>query len=148
MLSLISHHRQDVEQAAIDRYYDLLIARGVTGYSRDHLMDDYHHGLLCTLVLLSLPMLSGEVSAEGITAQIFVYGMGVWRERMRIRFEEFDYGWMAEQYSISEQQARGAVSEMLGVIEQRLQDISEATATQEPLTELLRRNGVAHEFDV
>ena len=148
ILSLISHHRQAVEKASVDDYYRLLISKGVKDYTREDLEEDYRHACLCTLVLLSLPLLSGEVSVEGIAAQIFVFGMGVWRERMRIRFEDFDYKWMADRYNITEQQSREAVAEMLGVIEQRLKDISDASGTNEPLTDLLKRHGVAHEFGV
>jgi hypothetical protein len=68
MLSLISHHRQAVEQTSVDTYYRLLIEKGVKNYTREELEEDYRHGILCTLVLLSLPMLSGEVSVEGMAA--------------------------------------------------------------------------------
>jgi hypothetical protein len=67
---------------------------------------------------------------------------------MRIRLEDFDYAWMADHYAISAQEARAAVTEMLTVIEQRLRGIAEASGTTEPLVDLLKRHGVAHEFDV
>ena len=148
ILSLISHHRAEVEKTSVDTYHRLLITKGVNDYSREELEEDYRHGCLCTLVLLSLPMLSGEVSVEGMAAQIFVFGMGVWRERMQLFFEDFDYVWMADRYGLTEQQSRDAVVEMLAVIAKRLYDISDAADTHEPLVDLLKRNGVAHEFDV
>jgi hypothetical protein len=148
ILSLISHHRKAVELTSVDTYYRLLIEKGVKNYTRADLEEDYRHGCLCTLVLLSLPMLSGEVSVEGMAAQIFVFGMGVWKERMRIHFEDFDYVWMADRYGITALEARAAVTEMLAVIDKRLNDISKAAGTKEPLTDLLKRHGVAHEFDV
>ena len=120
ILSLISAHRIAVEQSSIDAYYKLLIAKGVKDYTREQLEEDYRHACLCILVLLSLPMLSGEGSVEGVAAQIFLFGTGVWHERMRIRFEDFDYIWMSDRYALSEQQSRDAVTEMLGVIERRL----------------------------
>jgi hypothetical protein len=148
ILSLISYHRQAVEQSAVDTYHRLLLAKGVKDYSREQLEEDYRHGCLCTLVVLSLPLLSGEVSAEGLAAQVFVYGMGVWRERMRIHFQDFDYRWMADCYGLTEQQSRDAVAEMLEVIRQRLYDISEAAGTHEPLVDLLKRNNMPYQFDV
>ena len=148
ILSLISHHRSAVEKASVDQYYRSLLSKGVKDYTREDLEEDYRHACLCTLVLLALPLLSGEVSVEGIAAQIFVFGMGVWRERMRTYFEDFDYKWMADRYDMTETQSREAVAEMLGVIQQRLKDISDASGTHEPLTDLLKRHGVAHEFDI
>lgn len=148
ILSLISHHRKAVEKTSVDAYHRLLVEKGVKDYTRTDLEEDYRHGCLCTLVLLSLPMLSGEVSVEGMAAQIFVFGMGVWKERMRIHFEDFDYEWMADRYAITVPEAKGAVAEMLAVIDKRLHDISAASDSKEPLAELLKRHGVAHEFDV
>ncbi|MBW7856059.1 MAG: hypothetical protein OZ913_05845 [Ignavibacteriaceae bacterium] len=52
----------------------------------------------------------------------------MWRERVREKFHEFDYAWIADHYAISEQQARHAVDEMLGVIEQRLVKINTENA--------------------
>ena len=148
MLSLISYHRKAVEQASIDKYYKLLVEKGVKNYTREDLEEDYRHGCLCTLVLLSLPMLSGEVSVDGMAAQLFVFGMGVWRERVRICFEDFDYNWMSDRYGITEQQSRDAVTEMLAVIEQRLKGIYDAIGTKETISDILRKNNVVGEFDV
>lgn len=148
ILSLISHHRQRVEQASVDRYYELLITKGVTGYTRDQLEEDYRHACLCTLVLLSLPLLSGEASVEGLGAQIFAYGMGVWRERLLIRFRDFDYAWMAGRYGISEQESRDAVAEMLAVIEDRLNNTLRASGTDETIPDILRRFNPENKFHV
>ena len=139
ILSLISTHREQVEQASIDTYYRLLVAKGVTGYTREQLEEDYKHACLCTLVLLSLPLLSGEASVEGLGAQIFAYGMGVWRERLVIRFRDFDYAWMSDRYGISEQDSRAAVAEMLTVIEKRLNTTIKASGTTETIPEILLR---------
>jgi hypothetical protein len=139
MLSLISTHRRKVEQDAIDTYHRMLVAKGVKDYSRIDLEEDYRHGCLCTLVLLSLPMLSGEASVEGLAAQIFIYGMGVWRDRMRIRMEEFDYEWMAARYDMTAPQARAAVREMIAVIDARLDTIQLSTGTTETLRDAMRR---------
>jgi hypothetical protein len=125
MLSLPPERLMEVEQACIDAYYDKLAGKGVTGYSRTEARDDYNHGCLCTLVLLSLPLLSGEVSAEGDAARIFVWGMGIWRDRMVSKFSSFDYDWMAEKYGMSPQAAQGAVNEMLEVIGGRLQKMAD-----------------------
>jgi hypothetical protein len=147
-LSLISYHRKAVEQASVDKYYKLLVAKGVKDYTREDLEEDYRHACICTLVLLSLPMLSGEVSAEGEAAQLFVFGMGIWRERLRIYFENFDYTWMADRYGMTGQASRSAVTEMLGVIEQRLKGISEASGAHQPLIDVLKRHNIANKFDI
>ena len=148
MLSLISTHRRAVEKTSVDSYYRLLINKGVKDYTREQLEADYRHGCLCTLVLLSLPMLSGEASVDGLAAQIFVYGMSVWQERMSILFADFDYRWMAECYGLTEQQCRQAVTEMLSVIEHRMAATLEAAGIQETLQQLHTRHGVAHEYEV
>ena len=148
ILSLISGHRREVEHTSIDTYYRLLLAKGVKGYSREDLEEDYRHACLCTLVLLSLPLLSGEASVEGLGAQIFAYGMGVWRERLRIRFEDFDYGWMAERYALTEQQSREAVADMLGVIERRLADTLRASGTNETIHEIFHRFNPEGKFGI
>lgn len=148
ILSLISSHRKEVEEPSKDQYYALLISKGVTGYSRDTFEEDYRHACLCVLVLLSLPMLSGEVSAEGLAALTFVYGMGVWRERMRLRFETFDYNWMAANYDITVQEAKDAVAEMLSVIEDRLIGISASTGIKESLVDILRKHNMKYDYEV
>ena len=129
VLSLLKEHRIAEEQNAIDAYYKHLVANGVKDYTKEQLQEDYNHACLCVLVLLSLPMLSGEVSAEGKAAQIFVWGMGVWRDRMVVKFSEFDYAWMANRYQLTEEQSRQAVEEMLTVIEVRLKKIELAKTT-------------------
>jgi hypothetical protein len=93
-------------------------------------------------------MLSGEVSAEGEAAQLFVFGMGIWRERFRQYFLDFDYAWMADRYAMSEQDARGAIAEMIAVIDARLNGVLRSTGSKETVVELLRRSNVAGEFDL
>ncbi len=124
ILSLSAETRNHLEQQAMETYYLYLVAKGVTGYSKEEMEEDYRHACLCLLVLLSLPMLSGEASAEGEGAKIFSWGMGIWRQRMQQKFETFDYAWLARKYQITEQQGRSAVAEMLGVIEERLRLIA------------------------
>lgn len=148
MLSVISGHRKMVEETSKDQYHALLISKGVTGYSRADLEEDYRHACLCVLVLLSLPMLSGEVSVEGLAALIFVYGMGVWKERMRILFDDFDYAWMADRYGLTAQQSREAVTEMLGVIQKRLDGISAGTGIKESLVDILKQHNERHDYPV
>lgn len=128
VLSLTPDYRAENEKQAMDTYYNFLIENGVKGYAREQFEDDYRHACVCLLVLLSLPMLSGEASVEGVAALIFAYGMNIWRERLRIKFSEFDYAWVATNYAITEEQARSAVAEMLGVIEQRLAKINAENA--------------------
>lgn len=123
MLSLHSGHLRAVEEQSLNHYYSYLTAKGVTEYSRLQLEEDYRHACLCVLVLLSLPLLSGEVSVEGDAAKIFVWGMEVWRKRMEDKFSTFDYVWMAQQYNLTEQEAKDAVAEMLQVIKKRLDGI-------------------------
>ena len=130
VLSLTPDYRVEHEQQAIDVYYNHLIAKGVQGYSREQFEEDYRHACLCLLVLLSLPMLSGEASVEGVGALIFAYGMNIWRERLQIKFAEFDYAWLAQHYGITEQEGRNAVAEMLGVIEKRLAKINAENAVE------------------
>lgn len=120
ILSLHSEHRKQVEQQSIDTYYRHLVAKGVRNCSREELEDDYKHACLCVMVLLSLPLLSGEVSVEDKAAMIFAWGMGVWRQRLQDKFEDFDYAWFARNYSLTETEAKNAVTEMLSVIEARL----------------------------
>jgi hypothetical protein len=141
-------HRHELERPAIDRYYSQLIARGVTGYTREQYEDDYRHGCLCTLILLALPMLSGEVSAEGDAALLFVFGMGIWRERLRQYFLDFDYVWMSAAYGLTEQQSRDAIAEMIAVIDARLNGVLIAANSKDTLIDILRRSNVANEFDV
>lgn len=148
ILSLISSHRKAVEETSKQRYYDLLVIKGVTGYTREDFEEDYRHASLCVLVLLSLPMLSGEVSVEGFAALIFVYGMHVWRERMRIHFEDFDYKWLAANYDITEQEAHSAVAEMLAVIQARLDGISAASGVRESLRDILKRNNERYDYEI
>jgi len=148
VLSLMTTHRHELERPAVDLYYQLLLDKGVKGYSREEFDDDYRHGCICTLVLLSLPMLSGEVSAEGEAAQLFVFGMGIWRERLRQYFLDFDYAWMADKYDMSEQDAKKAIAEMIAVIDARLNGVLKSTGSKETLIDVLRRSNVAGEFDV
>lgn len=130
VLSLSPDYRAENERYAMDAYYNHLIAKGVKNYSREQFEEDYRHACLCLLVLLSLPMLSGEASVEGLAALIFAYGMNIWRERLQIKFSEFDYQWVAANYDITEIEARTAVAEMLGVIEKRLAKINAENAVK------------------
>ena len=123
ILSMTSDYRKAKEMQAIERYYNKLISKGVQDYTKEQMEEDYRHACLCVLVLLSLPMLSGEASVEGDGALLFAYGMNIWRELLKVKFSEFDYTWTAKQYEISEQQGRDAVAEMLEVIERRLKRI-------------------------
>jgi hypothetical protein len=123
MLSLRAEHCLAEEKNSMDIYAAYLAAKGVQHYTREELEEDYGHACLCVLVLLSLPMLSGEVSADGEAARVFKYGMGIWHSRMQAKFSRFDYLWMADRYALTEPQARSSVEEMLGVIEQRLSRI-------------------------
>lgn len=148
ILSLISSHRKVVEEPSKEQYYALLLGKGVTDYSREAFEEDYRHGCLCVLVLLSLPMLSGEVSAEGLAALTFVFGMGMWKDRMRIRFETFDYAWMAASYQMTEREAKDAVAEMLSVIEKRLDEISVATGSQQSLVDILKEHNMKYDYEV
>ena len=123
LLSLTSDYRQRVEQESISAYYNYLAENGVKDYTKEELDDDYRHACLCVLVLLSLPFLSGEASAEGEGTKVFAWGMNIWRERLQIKFTEFDYTWMANRYAITEQQGKDAVAEMLGIIKTRLKQM-------------------------
>jgi len=148
VLSLMTTHRHQLERPAIDRYYSLLLAKGVKDYTTQEFEEDYRHGCLCTLVLLSLPMLSGEVSVDGNAALLFVFGMGIWRERLRQYFLDFDYVWMADSYKMTEQESRKAIAEMIAVIDKRLNDVLRSVGSKDTLTDILRRDNVAGEFDV
>lgn len=120
ILSTTIENRKLVEESSIETYYNYLVANGVSDYAKEEMLEDYKHACLCVLVLLSLPLLSGEASVEGEGAKIFVWGMGIWRERMQVKFSEFDYAWLAKNYSLTETEARGAVNEMLNVIDKRI----------------------------
>ncbi|MCW3125066.1 MAG: hypothetical protein JWO03_724 [Bacteroidetes bacterium] len=148
ILSLPADQRQLLEPPSIDTYYHSLTGKGVKDYTRTQLEDDYRHGCLCTLVLLSLPMLSGEVSAEGDAALLFVFGMGIWRERLRQRFDDFDYEWMSVQYDMTQQEARNAVAEMIVVIDARLNAVLKGSGSHDTLVDILRRDNIAGEFKV
>lgn len=124
VLSLPAHQRTTIEKHSVDVYYNYLVSKGVTGYSRQELEEDYLHACLCVLVLLSLPMLSGEASADGDGARIFSFGMNIWRERMQSKFVDFDYLWITSRYEITESEGQEAVAEMLAVIEDRLKRIT------------------------
>jgi hypothetical protein len=148
VLSLMTTHRHELERPAIDRYYGLLLAKGVKGYTPQEFEDDYQHGCLCTLVLLSLPMLSGEVSVDGNAALLFVFGMGIWRERLRQYFLDFDYIWMADSYKMTEQESQYAIAEMIAVIDKRLNGVLASVGSKDTLIDILRRDNVAWEFNV
>ena len=120
MLSLTSENRKLVEQSSIETYHNYLVANGVSDYTKDEMLEDYKHACLCVLVLLSLPLLSGEASVEGEGTKRFAWGMNIWRERMQIKFSDFDYAWLAKNYSLTETEARDAVNEMLNVIDTRV----------------------------
>lgn len=122
LLSLSPEQRRAVQARCLERYRKALPAAAKT------LDDDFRHACVCTLVLLSLPLLSGEASADAEGAMVFVGGMGLWRERLREAFEDFDFAWLAKRYGVSEDDGRAAVAEMLGVIEKRLKRISSAAA--------------------
>lgn len=123
VLSLQTEQLQQVEKQSLLTYYNHLVAKGVKNYTYTELKEDYNHACLCVLVLLSLPLLSGEVSVEGDSSVLFAWGMGVWRKRLVNRFQYFDYGWVSTNYGITETEARNAVNEMLGVIEERLKEL-------------------------
>ncbi len=133
ILSLTTDHRRAVEKQSVETYYRQLMEKGVN-YPREEMEDDYRHACLCVLVLLSLPMLSGEASVEGEAAKIFAWGMNIWRERLKAKFTEFDYPWMARHYGMTEQEGREAVAEMLGVIEKRLSRIEQDALNTRPMT--------------
>jgi hypothetical protein len=128
MLSFQPSTRLEIEQQSIDTYFRLLCAKGVNDYTRDELEEDYKHACLCVLVLLSLPMLSGEASAEGKGAIKFAWGMDIWRKLMQEKFAGFDYVWLTDRYGITGQEGRDAIAEMLKVIEDRLKRINEGAA--------------------
>jgi hypothetical protein len=124
VLSLSTGKRVAIERDAIDHYHERLTYKGVTDYSKETLAEDYRHACLCILILLSLPMLSGEASVEGEGARVFARGMNLWRERLQAKFADFDYQWMATRYGIREADGRDAIAQILGVIARRLQRIT------------------------
>lgn len=128
VLSLTETKRRAVEQQALGTYYELLVAKGVKDYTRQQLEEDYQHACLCVLVLLALPMLSGEASAEGQGAAIFAWGMNIWRERMQAKFTEFDYAWLSSHYGVTPEEGRNGVTEMLDIIDHRLKAIKSGAA--------------------
>ncbi len=120
VLSLTPDNRKQTEAKSLETYYNYLVANGVSDYTKEEMMNDYQHACLCVLVLLSLPYLSGEASAEGAGVEIFARGMDGWREKMQIKFSQFDYAWLAKNYSLTEMEAHNAVNEMLNVIDRRV----------------------------
>jgi hypothetical protein len=126
VLSLSTETRRAVEREAIDRYHHLLVAQGVSGYSRADLEEDYRHASLCVLVLLSLPLLSGEASVEGEGAHVLAFGMGLWRERLRAKLGELDDAWLSDRYQVTAADGRRAVADALGVIEERMRLLTAA----------------------
>ena len=124
VLSMPVKHRREVESKCLDDYHKHLVTRGVKDYTRETLEVDYRDACLCVLALLSLPMLSGEVSAEGKAAENFVWGMSIWRDRVEAKFREFDYRWMSARYGLTEEQCGDAIAEMLQVITDRLEKVT------------------------
>lgn len=120
ILSLAAEHRTQVEGACLQQYHQALVAGGVTDYSFQQLSNDYNHAALCVLTLLSLPLLSGEASAEGEAEEVFKWGMGIWRDRLKAKFGHFDYKWLQEQYGLNEAEGRAATAEMVEVITKRI----------------------------
>ena len=127
ILSLSNEHRQKAEQQCLQQYHQFLLQGGVADYSFQQLETDYKHATLCLLALLSLPLLSGEASADGDGIKIFAWGMNVWRKRLLAKFNDFDYGWMSANYQLSEAESRTAVAEMLDTIHKRLLKLSGET---------------------
>ncbi|MFN8288172.1 MAG: oxidoreductase family protein [Chitinophagales bacterium] len=127
ILSLNNEHRQKAEQVCLQQYYEFLLQAGVTDYSFAELEIDYKHATICLLALLSLPLLSGEASAEGDGVIIFAWGMNVWRKRLAAKFNDFDYQWMSVNYNLSEADCKKAINEMLGTIQNRLLKLSGTT---------------------
>jgi thiamine kinase-like enzyme len=123
VLNLLEDFRRENETKAVKLYYRYLVAAGVKDYPFEKFEEDYRHACLCVLVLLSLPLLSGEASVQGQAAVNFVYGMDLWRKRLTDKFNEFDYQWLAKNYHLTEQEGREAIAEMLGVIEKRVTEI-------------------------
>lgn len=139
VLSLNSDQRRRDEETMMKIYLDHLLNRGVKDYSLAQLNEDYNHAALCVLVLLALPMLSGEVSVEGDAAALFVIGMDIWRERMQAKFSDFDYEWIGREYAMTPASARAAVTEMLEVIRSRCENITASTKSTMPPEELMRK---------
>jgi hypothetical protein len=130
VLSLTPEQRRLHEARALDDYHRLLLAGGVTGFSREQLEDDYRHACLCVAVLLSLPLLSGEASADPKDLHVLAYGLKLWLERLKAKLEQdFDYAWVERHYGMAETEARAAIAEMLGTIERRLASLQ----AQQPL---------------
>lgn len=127
VLSLETAYRKNVEEEAKLHYYNSLLQKGVSEYSLQQFSNDYNHACLCVLSLLSLPFLSGEASAEGEGAKIFAWGMNVWKERLVLKFSDFDYNWMSNAYQLSEVDCRQSVSELIAQIETRLSKITTHT---------------------
>lgn len=124
VLSLSAEQRKNVEQSALQLYHRCLSQSGISDYSFEQFKDDYNHSCICTLVLLSLPFLSGEASARGDSALIFAWGMGVWRDRLSEKFKDFDYDWIKKHYGLNQSEAKAAIDEMINTINERLLKIN------------------------
>lgn len=94
VLSVEAEVRRAHAERLLDRYHAGLLARGVHGYDRTTLGDDYHFACLLTLAFVSLPLLSAESSGTSDNAAKLRDLGEVWTQRMVGMVEDLDFAWV------------------------------------------------------
>ncbi|TNE50815.1 MAG: DUF1679 domain-containing protein [Deltaproteobacteria bacterium] len=98
ILSLPADVRIEHEVEWLRLYHAELCEQGVTGYSWDDCLDQYRHSCLMVMVLLGLPWLSGEASAEEHQERRLLSGGVTWAQRLYQMVRHIDDEWLQTHY--------------------------------------------------
>jgi hypothetical protein len=108
VLSLEPEVRRAHQARLLDRYHAGLVARGVTGYSKEQLLEDYRYAELLTLAFVTLPFMSAEASSTEANAEK-LHELGVaWLRRMIAVVDELDLEWAAARTGLDAAALRAA----------------------------------------
>lgn len=99
VLSLPADLRVAEEEEWVRQYHSMLCDKGVTGYSWETCLDDYRHCCLMVMILLGLPWLSGEVSADERQQARLLSGGVTWAQRLYQMVKHFDDTWLQKHYN-------------------------------------------------
>ena len=107
-LSLDPEVRRAERESLLNRYHAGLVARGVTGYSRAALDDDYRFATLLVLAFATLPFMSAESSATAANEAGLRELGDAWERRMVAAVDDLDHDWLAARTGIAADALRGA----------------------------------------
>ncbi len=95
VLSLEPEVRRAHADALLDRYHAGLVARGVTGYTREALAEDYRLACVLVIAFVSLPFMSAEASTTDANTEGLRALSDAWARRARAMGEDLDLDWLA-----------------------------------------------------